>query len=105
MNVTKLSAAVLAVLVVRTGVGAVAATLGNGNVPDDSGAMADTRDASDAETPRSEAAPVWAADAQERRGPPADFPGQVPATSPRSTSESSPSSTVNWTTSVPRSAT
>ncbi|MFC7226368.1 hypothetical protein N0B31_03055 [Salinirubellus salinus] len=124
MNVTKLSAALLAVLVVTTGVGAVAATPGNGNVPDDAGsnaadaptddgdvdanttdarddgmsrdevearavdesdaaddseAMADPRDASDAETPRSEAAPVGAADAQERRGPPADLPEQVPA--------------------------
>lgn len=40
MNVSKLTAALLALLVVSTGVGAVAATPGNGNAPDDAGTSA-----------------------------------------------------------------
>lgn len=48
MNVTKLTAAALAVLVVTTGVGAVAATPGNGDTPDDAGSNAATAPTADA---------------------------------------------------------
>lgn len=122
MNVSKLTAALLALLVVSTGVGAVAATPGNGNAPDDAGtsaanvpseeadanatdardegmsreevedraadesdaandseSMADQANASEGQAPQREeaAGPAAAAD-DDRRGPPADLPEQVP---------------------------
>lgn len=123
MNVSKLTAAVLAVLVVSTGVGAVAATPANGNAPDDAGtnaanapteaadgnstdardegmsreevedraadesdaandssSMADPANASEGQAPLSDAAADAAnvSAAENRRGPPADLPEQVP---------------------------
>jgi hypothetical protein len=100
MNVSKLTAAVLAVLVVTTGLGAAAAMPGNGNAPDDTGSNAANAPTDDADAPernvtdegmspeevadRAENDSVAEADgesarsAAERRGPPADLPEQVP---------------------------